>query len=165
MRRAPSRCSGQSCYYYLLWCFKNSSVYTINYASSSSGEAYRNQQLTTNFELWVEIFCVPTCFHMRIPKPCLSVCPYPEKRSRHSFVNISPTLVIDTSMERSLRVLQHGKPKIRFFIKKFKIEFTLVLTRWNHISFVNISSTLVTDASMDRSSQELQHGNPKMWIS
>ena len=28
-----------------------------------------------------------------------------------SFVNISPTLVIDTSMERSSRVLHHGNPK------------------------------------------------------
>ena len=45
------------------------------YASPSSGEAYRDRQLTTNFEFWVEIFCVPTCFHKRIPKPCLSVCP------------------------------------------------------------------------------------------
>ena len=44
-----------------------------HYASPSSGEAYRDRQLTTNFEFWVEIFCVPTCFHMRIPKPCLSV--------------------------------------------------------------------------------------------
>ena len=41
------------------------------YASPSSGEAYRDRRLTTNFELWVEIFCVPTCFHMRIPKPCV----------------------------------------------------------------------------------------------
>ena len=87
------------------------------YASPSSGKAYRDRQLITNFELWVEIFCVPTCFHVRIPKPCLYVCPcpYPEKRSRHSFVNISPTLVIDTSMERSSRVLHHGNPEIRFF--------------------------------------------------
>ena len=96
------------------------------YASPSSGEAYRNRRLTTNFELWVEIFCVPTCFHVRIPKPCLSVClsvcPHPEKRY-HTFVNISPTLVIDTSMERSSRVLHHGNPKIWFFFfsKKFEI--------------------------------------------
>ena len=49
-------------------------TYTVDiYASPTSGEAYRNRRLTTNFELWVEIFCVPTCFHMRIPKPCLSV--------------------------------------------------------------------------------------------
>ena len=34
----------------------------------------------------------------------LSVCPYPEKRNHPGFVNISPTLVIDTSMERSSRV-------------------------------------------------------------
>ena len=46
-----------------------------NYASPTSGDAYRNRRLTTNFKLWVEIFCVPTCFHMRIPKPCPSVCP------------------------------------------------------------------------------------------
>ena len=37
--------------------------------------------------------------------------------NHHSFVNISPTLVIDTSMERSSRVLQHGIPKIHFFPK------------------------------------------------
>ena len=45
----------------------------VYYASPSSGEAYRDRRLTTNFELWVEFFCVPTCFHMRIPKPCQSV--------------------------------------------------------------------------------------------
>ena len=48
--------------------------YNAIYASPTSGEAYRNRRLTTNFELWVEIFCVPTCFHVTIPKPCLSVC-------------------------------------------------------------------------------------------
>ena len=45
-----------------------------HYASPTSGKAYRDRRLTTNFELWVEIFCVSTCFHVRIPKPCLSVC-------------------------------------------------------------------------------------------
>ena len=39
----------------------------------SSGDAYSDRTLFLNFELWVEIFCVPTCFHVRIPKPCLSV--------------------------------------------------------------------------------------------
>ena len=137
------------------------------YASPSSGEAYRDRQLTTNFEFWVEIFCVPTCFHMRIPKPCLSICPYPEKRNHLSFVNISPTLVIDASMERSSRVLQHGNPKIWyfFFSKKFKIEFWLVAKSWNHPSFVNISPTIVLiDTLMERSSRVLQHGNPKIWF-
>ena len=87
----------------------------LHYASPSSGEAYRDRQLTTNFEFWVEIFCVPTCFHMRIPKPCLSICPYPEKRNYPGFVNIGPTLVIDTSMERSSRVLQHAHGKCEFY--------------------------------------------------
>ena len=38
-----------------------------------------------------------------------------------SFVNISPTLVIDTSMERSSRVLHDDNPKILFFFLKFEI--------------------------------------------
>ena len=149
----------------------------VYYASPSSGEAYRDRRLTTNFEFWVKIFCVSTCFHMRIPKPCLSVCPsvrlsvclsicpYPEKRNHPGFVNISPTLEIVTSMERSSRVLQHGNPKIWFFFQKsLKFEFWLVTKSWNHLSFVNISPTLVIDTSMERSSRELHHGNPKIWF-
>ena len=138
-------------------------VRLVFYASPTSGEAYRDRRLTTNFEFWVEIFCVPTCFHMRIPKPCLSVCPHPEKRYHHSFVNISPTLVIDTSMERSSRVLQHGNPKIWFFFSK-KFEIRILTKSWNHLSFVSISPTLVIDTSMERSSRVLQHGNPKIWF-
>ena len=34
------------------------------------------------------------------------------KKNRPGFVNISPTQVIDTSTERSPRVLQHGNQKI-----------------------------------------------------
>ena len=49
--------------------------------------------------------------------------PYPEKRNRPGFIDISPTLVIDTSMERSSRVLQHGNPN--FFQKSFKLNFDL----------------------------------------
>ena len=106
------------------------------YASPSSGEAYRDRRLTTNFELWVEIFCVPTCFHVRIPKPCPSVCPYPEKRNHLSFVNISPTLVIDTSMEWSSRVLHHGNQIFFFFFffKKVWNWIWLVLKSWNQHS-------------------------------
>ena len=49
----------------------------IYYACPPSGDGFSNRQLTHNFELWVEIYCVPKFFvcHMRIPKPCLSVCP------------------------------------------------------------------------------------------
>ena len=112
---------------------------------------------------------------MRIPKPCLSVCPsvcpsvrpsvcpHPEKRNPLSFVNISPTLVIDTSMERSSRVLHHGNPKIwKKNSKKFEIR--LLTKSWNHLGFVNISPTLVIDTSMKRSSLILHHGNPKIWF-
>ena len=56
----------------------------------------------------------------------IEFCPYSEKRNRPGFVNISPTLVIDASTERSSRVLQHGTKKIDFsFSKKFEIEFDL----------------------------------------
>ena len=82
--------------------------FSCHYASSSSGDAYSNRQLTLNFELWVEIFCVPTCFHMRIPKPCLFVCPYTEKTYH---------------LERSLWVLHYGNPEMWNFFKKFEIEF------------------------------------------
>ena len=97
---------------------------------------------------------------------CLSVYPHPEKRYHHSFVNISPTIVIDTSMERSSRVLHHGKPKIWFFFfqKSSKFEFWLLTKSWNHLSFVNISPTIVIDTSMERYSRVLQHGNPKICL-
>ena len=81
-----------------------------------------------------------------------------------SFVNISPTLVIDTSMERLSRVLQHGIPKIWFFFQKSsKFEFWLLTKSWNHLSFVNIRPTLVIDTSMEWSSRVIHHGNPEMW--
>ena len=148
----------------LVWKNLNCILCRINYASPTSGEAYRNQRLTTNFELWVEIFCVPTCFQMRIPKPCLSVCPHPEKRYNHSFVNTSPTLVIGASMERSSRVLHYGNPKIVifFFQKSSKFEFWFLTKSWNHLSFVNISPKLVIDTSMERFLRVLHHGNPKI---
>ena len=81
-----------------------------------------------------------------------------------SFVYISPTLVIDTSVERSSRVLQHGNPKIWKKIQKsLKFKIWLLTKSWNHLSFVYISPTLVIDTSMERSSRELHHENPKMW--
>ena len=153
--------------------FKRMAGLLFYYASPTSGEAYRDRRLTTNFELWVEIFCVPTCFHMRIPKPCLSVrpsvrpsiCPYTEKRNHPSSVNVSPTLLIDASMERSSRVLHHGNPKIWiFFQKSSKFEFWLSTKIWNHYSFVNIGHTLVIDTSMERSLRVLRYRNPKIWI-
>ena len=51
--------------------------------------------------------------------------PYAEKRNRPVFVDISPSLVIDTSTERFSRVLQHGNRKFDFFSKTFEIEFDL----------------------------------------
>ena len=81
-----------------------------------------------------------------------------------SFVNISPTLVIDTSMERSSRVLQHGNPKLICFFFSKKFEIRILTKSWNLLSFVNISPTLVFDTSMERSSRVLEHGNIIIWL-
>ena len=60
----------------------------------------------------------------------VSVCPYPEKRNHHGLININPTLVIDTSMERSSRVLQHGNTKkFNFFSKSLKLNFVRTLRK------------------------------------
>ena len=89
-----------------------------------------------------------------------------------SFVNISPTLVIDTSMEWSSRVLHHENPEMWKFFKKFEIdeiefcpypEFPYAEKK-NRPGFVNISPTLVIDTSTERSSWVLQHGNQKNWF-
>ena len=170
--------------------------------ASSSLQGSASSYASTNFEFWVSIFSVPACFHMRIPKPYLSVCPSVhlsvprekkspwirqyqsyisnwyingkvftsttawkpknlEKSSKFkfwlvtkswnhlSFVNVSPTLVIDTSMETSSRVLLHGNPKIWKKIQKSsKFEFWLVLNSWNNLSFVNINRSLAIDTSI-----------------
>ena len=99
------------------------------------------------------------------PSVLLSICPYPEKRNHPGFVNVSPTLVIDISMERSSWVLHHGNPKIWiFFQKSSKIEFWLSTKNWNHHSFVNVSPTIVIDTSTEMPSRVLHHGNPKIWF-
>ena len=54
------------------------------------------------------------CWHVSMWGFQNPVCPYPEKRNHLIFVNISPTLVIDTSMERSSRELHPGNTKISF---------------------------------------------------
>ena len=46
-----------------------------------------------------------------------------------SFVNISPTLVINMSMERSSQVLQHGNPKM--WISKIKVANALKIRPWD----------------------------------
>ena len=103
-------------------------------------------QLTTNFEFWVEIFCVPTCFHMRIPKP--SVCLYP-RITLASWIH-------------------HGNPKIWIFFKKFRnSNFDLwqraEITLASSIS-VLLTPKLVIDTSMERSWRVLHNGNPNIWI-
>ena len=73
-----------------------------------------------------------------------------------SFVNISPTLVIETSMERFSQVQQHGKletQKFLFFSKKVEIEISLVFwlvpEELKSPCFVNISPSLVNNTWME----------------
>ena len=78
-------------------------------------------------------------------------------------VNISPTLVIDESMERSSRGLQQGNSEnLNLFSKKFEIRNLTFDQELKSFSFVDISPTLVIDTSMERSSRVLHHGNPKI---
>ena len=56
-----------------MFFLSNVAMYNFIYHYALSVDAYGDRQLTLIFELRVEFFCVPTCFHVRIPKPCLSV--------------------------------------------------------------------------------------------
>ena len=108
------------------------SLCAVYYASPSSGDAYSDRQLTPNFELCVEFFLCADMFPYEDSKT-LSVCPYLEKIYHSCFVNISPTLVIDTSMERFSRVLQHRNPKNDFFFLLLcfvNIFFSLYCSHW-----------------------------------
>ena len=115
-----------------------------------------------------------SCFHKKILKSCLSVYPYAylKKRNHPSFVNISPTVVNDTWMEKSLRVLQQGNPRTLFSKKGLNWIFTCsyfylcrsASEKRNHPGFINISLSVINDTSMERSSRVLHHGNPKHLI-
>ena len=61
-------------------------------------------------------------FKVEIDK--IEFCLVPEKKNRPSFVDISPTLVIDTSMERSSSTTGYSMEtqKVDFFSKKFEID-------------------------------------------
>ena len=132
--------------------------------SPSSGDAYSDRQLTPNFELWVEIFCVPTVFLWEFQnRVCLSVLPREKKSPLFcQYQSYISEWYINGKVFTSNTA---WKPKYLIFIStKVKIEVWLVfwnvLNYWNHPSFVNISPTLVIDTSMERSSRVLQHGNP-----
>ena len=86
--------------------------------------------------------------------------PYAEKKNRPGFVNISPTLVIDTSTERSSRVLQHGNQKIWFFFQKsLKLNSTCILTCAEELkSFKWVSTcTCMSTSGMHRRPFEGRH--------
>ena len=122
----------------------------------SSWEAYSDRQLTTNFELWVEIFVIR---HVSIwgLQNCVRLC-FRTPRKKTIFVNISPTtLVIDTSMERFSWVATYYSMETQnfdFFQRSSKLNFDCqYLEKRNRPGFINISPTFGNDTSMEWSSQ------------
>ena len=83
--------------------------------------------------------------------------PYPKKRNLLGFIYISPTLLIDMSMERSSQVATSYSIETQnyiFFSKNFKIdkiEFCPYLEKRNRPRLFNISPTLVIDTTMGMS--------------
>ena len=97
-----------------------------------------------------KFFCVPTCFHMRIPNSKTLFVRTPRKViTLARFVNISPTVVIDIYINgKVFTITTTWKPKnLILFSKKLKIEFWLLFWHvpkcWNHLIIVNISPTVV----------------------
>ena len=116
--------------------------------------AYSDPQLTPNFVfwLWAEIFCVSTCFYIRIPKFSLSV--RTKKKITISYFNISPTLVNDRYCRRQNKCIKWyhlfccwlfiwtemsswvPKPLFletlnnSFYLKKSKFNFDLCICNW-----------------------------------
>ena len=92
-----------------------------NYGSPSSREACRDRQLTPNFEPLVEKFFV--CRHVsnvRTPKPCLSVCPYTEKR-KSPWLRQYQSYICNSYINGKVftsYLLQYGSPKNLDFLFK-----------------------------------------------
>ena len=84
------------------------------------------------------VSCLPCLLFSYEDSKTVSVCLYLKKRNRPSFINISPTLVIDTSMERSSRA---WKPKNwKFFQISLKLNF--VCTQRKEINLASSISVL-----------------------
>ena len=98
----------------------------------------------------------------------IEFCPYLEfpfaaKRNHLSFVNISPTLVIDASMERSSQEYYNmGTKKFDFFFQKVLnwiwLVFWLVLKSWNqHSSRSQHAPIYMSTSVMHRRPFECRH--------
>ena len=89
----------------------------------------------------------------------IEFCPYPEfpyaeKRNRSGFVNISPTLVTDTSIERSSSTTTWEQKIWFFFSKKFEIEFDLC---WRAEINIQVGLTYMSTSGMHRRPFEGRH--------
>ena len=127
----------------------------IYYEPPSSGDAYCDRQITLilSFELKFIVCRHVSTWGFR-NRVCLSV-PREEKKAHPSFVNISPTVVNDTSMERSSRVpTTIWKHKINFRdvpipkfepipvlipILNFKAKPIPILNRYRYLDFLYLN--------------------------
>ena len=123
-----------------LFCLSRNSYF---YASPSSVEAYRDRRLTPNFELWVEILCVPTCFHMRIPKPCLSVRLSAPREKKSPLLRQYQSYISNWYVnEKVFTSTTTWEPKnLIFFSKKFEIEFDLYFDLCWRAEIIQVVST------------------------
>ena len=88
----------------------------------------------------------------------IEFCPYPEKRNRPCFVNISFTLVMIHQWKGVHAYCSIELQKVYFFLKKLdEIELCPYPEKRNCPGFVDISPILVIDTSMVRCSRVLQH--------
>ena len=116
---------------------------------------FRDRQLTTNFELWVEIFCVPMFLFMWEFKNsvCLPIAsPSVRTPRKKTFVNISPTLANNWYIKRMISMSTTAwKPKNLIFFQNFEIdeiEFcpfpaSPYPKKRNHLGFIDISPPII----------------------
>ena len=111
------------------------------YAFPPSGDACSDRQLSLNFELWVEIFCVQTCFHMRIPKSCLSVC---TQRSVSSLITLIIYInVVSIYQWKGLHKYYNIKTrKFNFFLFQKRLKLNFDLCRRDEITLASSISLL-----------------------
>ena len=144
---------------FFIWnaCFSSEMLF---YAFPSS-DAYSDRQVTPKFELWLEIFCVPTCFHVWIPKSYLSVRGPWSVRSKWY---INGKVFTSTTTWKSKKKLIFSLKKYGNWVLTCILSLWLVPKCWNHTGFVNICPTVVIGTWMETFSRVLHHGNKNKFI-
>ena len=109
--------------------------------------------------LCTKIFFPSSCRVFRVSQviEIVFVCPYPEKRNYLTFVNISPTVVIDTSMARGFPVLQHGNQKSDFTRNKMLNRVFLLSCFVNNFQLMLCTLIVLLSYAIHKNSCRSQH--------